>query len=530
MSKLRTLLTGTMVAASVLASAAAFSAAHAESVLRRGNGAEPSTLDPHLAQGVPEFNIQIDLFEGLVAWAADGGTMPGVAESWTISDDGLTYTFKLRHDAKWSNGDPVTAGDFVYSFQRAMDPKTASEYAFILFPIKNAEDVNSGKMPVSDLGVAAPDPYTVVITLGKSTPYFLESLKHSMAFPVHKATVEAYGDQWTRPEHMVSNGPFKLAEWVPQGHLTVVKSNTFHDAADVKLDKVEFMPIQDYGAELSSFRAGELDATYEVPNNQIPWIRENLKDEFRNGAYLGTYYYAFNVTAAPFKDNLALRKALSYAIDRDVLTEKVIADGSLPAYSWVPPGLKGYEQQTGDWAKESQAQRVEEAKKFFAESGAPKDLNVELLYNTNDNHKKIAIAIAAMWKQVLGIQTTLRNEEWKVYLDSRNEKNFQIVRAAWIGDYPDPNTFLELYATTGKLNPSGWVDQQYIDLFNKAANTQDLAARAKIMQQAEARLMSQMPMIPVYHYAFKHLVAKNVHGWVNNIMNYHPDRFVSISN
>jgi oligopeptide transport system substrate-binding protein len=505
--------------------------ANAESVLRRGNGAEPETIDPHKSTGVPENAIETDLFEGLVTLAADGKQIPGVAESWDISDDGTIYTFHLRDDAKWSNGDPVTSADFVYSFQRAVDPKTAADYAPILSPIKNADDIIAGKITdLNQLGVTAPDAKTVVITLNAPTPYLLGLLAHNIAMPVHKATVEKFGDQWTRPGNIVSNGAFMLKDWVPQSQLTVVKNPNFHDAANVKLDKIIFYPTEDLAEELKRYRAGELDITYDVPSEQVKWLEANMKDEFHNTPYLGTYYYVINLTRETLGKAPAIRKALSLGVDREILTDKITRAGEIPAYSWVPPNIPGYQQQFLDFKGEAKAQRLEEAKKLLVDAGygPDKPLKIQLLYNTSENHKKIAVAIASMWKP-LGVQVELVNQEWKVYLETRDKKDFDIARAAWIGDYADPINFLDMFKSdAGARNDAGYNNPKFDELLKTAGATVDPQKRLEILAQAEKVFLDDNAMIPIYHYTTQHMLSPKLAGWEFNILDIHPGRFLSL--
>jgi oligopeptide transport system substrate-binding protein len=515
--------------------AAAQPAAAADTpALYRGNGTEPETLDVHRSTGLPEFDLEVDLFEGLVHYGPAGEPVPGVAERWTISDDGLTYTFALRANAKWSNGDPVTADDFVYALRRAVAPATASRYAFILFPIVNAEAIAGGTITdPTQLGISAPDARTVVLRLNAPTPYFLGLLTHHMAFPVHRGTIERYGERWTRPGNLVGNGAYRLAKWVPQSEITLVKNEHYWDAAAVKLDEVVFVATEDRGAELRRYRAGEIDVAYEAPIDQIDWIVRNLKADWRPAPFLGIYYYGFNLQAPPFKDAPKLRKALALAVDRETLTARITRAGEKPAYSWVPPSIGNqYVMQQADWAGMSQAERNALAQKLYAEAGysADKPLRFELLYNTSENHRRIAIAIAGMWKQVLGAEVTLRNEEWKVYLASRASKSFQMMRLSWIGDYNDANTFLELLKSDiGDQNAQGYRNPRYDALMKQAERTIDLAARARLMEAAERIALDDLPIIPIYHYVSKRLVKPWVVGWVDNIVDVHPSRYLSMT-
>jgi oligopeptide transport system substrate-binding protein len=515
-----------------LALSLATSGAGAEVVLHRGNGAEPETLDIHKSSGVPEANIQRDLFEGLIAEAADGSHVPGAAARWEVDPSGTRYTFYLRPDGRWSDGTPLTAHDFVYAFRRALDPETASDYAFILWPVKGAEAVSKGEVrELERLGVVALDDWTLEITLKAPTPYFLGLLTHHMAYPAPRHAIEAHGARWTRPGNMVSNGPYRLAEWVPQSHIKLVRNELYRERSQVAIEAVTYYPTEDTNTELKRFRAGELDVTSDVPSDQVPWVAENLGQAFRNSPYLGTYYYALNTGAAPFKDALDLRRALALAIDRETLVAKVTRAGEIPAYAWVPPGVLGYRQQPIPQQGLSQAERQALARELFAQAGYGSDnpLSLEILYNTSENHKKIAIAVAAMWRQVLGVRARLRNEEWKVYLDTRSQMRFEVARGGWIGDYNDANTFLELMKSdVGEMNPSGYANPEYDRLIKQAEVTADAARRAELMQRAERLMLSQMPIIPIYFYTTQHLVAARVRGWIDNVMDVHPTRYLSI--
>ena len=515
-----------------LALGLATSAAGAELALHRGNGAEPETLDMHKSSGVPEANIQRDLFEGLIGEAADGSHVPGAAARWEVDPGGTRYTFHLRPDGRWSDGTALTAHDFVYAFRRALDPETASDYAFILWPVKAAEAVSKGEVDALErLGVAALDDLTLEITLKAPTPYFLGLLTHHMAYPAPRHAIEAHGSRWTRPGNMVSNGPYRLAEWVPQSHLKLVRNEHYRGRSRVAIEAVIYYPTEDTNTELKRFRAGELDVTSDVPSDQVAWVAEKFGQAFHNTPYLGIYYYALNTGAAPFKDALELRRALALAIDRETLTTKVTRAGEIPAYAWVPPGVLGYRQQPIPQHRLSQAEREALARELFAEAGygPGHPLSLEILYNTSENHKKIAIAVAAMWRKVLGVRARLRNEEWKVYLDTRSQMRFEVARGGWIGDYNDANTFLELMKSdVGEMNPAAYANPEYDRLVKQAEVTPEPAARAELMQRAERLMLSQMPIIPIYFYTTQHLVAARVRGWVDNVMDVHPTRYLSI--
>ncbi len=515
------LLSGCVLAASL----------HAESVLHRGNGAEPQTIDPQLRTGTPSSHILGDLFEGLVAEGIDGSVVAGIADKWEVSKDLTTYTFHLRDDAKWTDGTPITAEDVVYGWQRGVNPAVGSEYAFLLYPVKNAQAIAEGKeKDISKLGIKAIDDKTVEITLNAPTPYFLGLLTNPIAFPVPKAVVEKYGSTWTKPEHIVSNGAFKMSKWTPQASMELVKSDSYWDKDSVKLDKVIFYPTENQNAELSRFRAGELDWTYNVPIEQLKFVKKELADSLHINNYLGVYYYGFNLTKPPFKDNLKLRKALSLAINRDALVNKVTAAGEKPAYNFVVPGVLGADPYVPAEASMTQKERVKLAKKLYQEAGYSKDkpLEVELLYNTNESHKKIAITIAAMWQQVLGVKVKLINQEWKVYLQNRTQKNTQVFRAGWIGDYNDANTFLELFLSSSGINNVGFESEAFDKLMQQASVEQDMDKRAALFKQAEQLLVDSYAVMPIYFYVSKHLVNPKLKGYKINVMDHSRSKYMSI--
>lgn len=492
-------------------------------VIHRGNGAEPQSLDPQIAEDTASSHIQRDLFEGVIAELPSGELTPGVAERWDISDDGLRYTFYLRNDARWSNGDPVTAHDFVFSWRRLVDPQTASNYGLMLGPIANAEAIIRGDVPPEELAVRALDDHTLQVDLHVVTPYFLSVLTHATTYPVHPPSLEQHGNRFTRPGNLVSNGAYQLAEWEVQSHIKLVRNPHYWDNANTTIEEVFFYPGEDLNAEVLRYRAGDLDMTNNsLPAGQMKWLRENLADELYIDPYLGIYYYGFNMEQPPFKDSpLALRKALSMTIDREIITDKLLNNGSVPAYSFVPPGVLNYESYEYEWKDMSPEERLAEARRLYAEAGYSKDnpLRVELRYNTEQNHKKIALAIAAMWKQNLGVITEIINQEWKVFLDVRAQRRItQAFRMGWIGDYNDAYSFLELGLSYNNMNDSGYNNPEYDALLTRSFQTTSVAERAAIMREAEAVLLSDYPVVPIYYYTSVRLIKPYVGGFQGNIM------------
>ncbi len=389
-----------------------------EQILHRDNGEEPQTLDPHLADGFASAHILRDLFEGLTSQSPEGRIIPGAAIRWNISRDGKTFTFYLRRDALWSNGDPVTAEDFVYSLRRSADPATASSYAQVLLPIANAAEVLAGDLPVSELGVVAMDPYTLQISMRDPTPYFLSLLSHYSTFPVHRASVEAHGPAFSRPGNLVSNGAYTLKNWVIRSSIELEKNENYWDAENVIIDQVIYYPFEDQSTALKRFRRGKLHWTSSVPSNQFQWLQDHYPDELVIGPWLGSYYFGFNLLREPFIENRELRLALALAIDRDLLTEKVTQFGELPSYTLVPPGIRDYVSPLPEWAEWTQEERNEEARRLFEAAGYSEDnpLEFEIRYTNGGNNKKMALAASSLWKQVLGVRATLLNEEQKVFL------------------------------------------------------------------------------------------------------------------
>jgi oligopeptide transport system substrate-binding protein len=501
-----------------------------EQVFRKNNGAEPGTLDPHRAEGVPASNILRDLFEGLVVELPNGEYIPGVAESWTVSEDSKRYVFKIRKNAKWSNGDAFTAYDYVYSFKRSVDPKTLSNYSSMLYPIKNARAIVMGEASPEQLGVYSEDENTLVVELEKPTPYFLSLLTHSTTYPVHRESIEKLGKLFTRPGNLVSNGAFKLEEWRVQSHIKIIKNEQYWDNENTTLEATYYYSLDDANSALKRYRANELDFTDTIPLEQLTLIKNRMAGEYRVAPYFGSYYYGFNNTKAPFKNNPKLRTALNMAIDRDILVNIVIGAGQIPAYSFVPP-VKTFQPIEPEWSTWSKEKREAEALRLYQEAGYSKDkpLEVEILYNTSENHKKVALAVAAMWKQALGAKTILRNQEWKVFLDTRRMQNeTQIFRGGWIGDYDDPYTFSQMLHAENEMNHPGYNSKEYNRLVDLAATKNAGEDRLNDLRAAERVLTKDLPIIPLYFYVSQHMVKPWVIGLEDNVMDHHYSKYVKI--
>ncbi len=510
---------------------AAVSGAEAQMVYHRGNTAEPETLDQHLTSTVYEAHILRDLYESLVVHGPEAEIRPGAAASWTVSDDGRVYTFAIRDDARWSNGDDLTADDFVFSYRRILDPATGAKYANILYPIAGAEAVNKGEAAAATIGVEALGPKTLEITLEGPTPYFLELLTHQTSLPVHPPSVDDHGMAFTRPENMVSNGAYSLVEWVPNAHIKLEKNDAFHGAADVAIDQVYFYPTEDRSAALRRFMAGELHSNPDAPTEQMDFMRERLGQQIRTAPYLGTYYYAVNMADEALGDR-RVRRALSMAIDREFLAEEIWGGAMVAGYSFVPPGINNYDEPAvADYRDMAMFDREEEAMALLAEAGYGPDeqLEVEIRYNTSENHQKTATAIAAMWRP-LGVETTLFNTDTKThYAHLRDRGDFDIARAGWIGDYSDPQNFLFMVESDNDgFNYARYENPDYDALMDEAAATTDLDARAEVLHRAEEMFMADLPFIPLMYYGSINLVSDALVGWQDNIQNVHATRWMRI--
>ncbi|MCP3699001.1 MAG: oligopeptide ABC transporter substrate-binding protein OppA [Aliivibrio sp.] len=483
--------------------------------LTRGNGTEVATLDPHKSQGVPESHVIRDLLEGLVNQDADGNTIPGVAESWETTDN-KNFVFHLRKDAKWSNGDPVTADDFVYSFQRAVDPATASPYSWYMEYTKmaNAKDIVAGKKDKSELGVKAIDANTLEVQLDTAVPYFVKMMGHTTVKPVHQATVEKFGDQWTKPGNFVGNGAFVVNNWVVNERLELVRNEQYWDNADTKLTKVTFLPIENQVSEMNRFLSGELDFTNELPVEHFKRLTKEEPESVSVVGSLCTYYYSFNTKKKPF-DDVRVRKAISYAIDRSIVSDVILGQGQKPAYFLTPEITAGFNPELPAYGKMTQDERNAEAKRLLAEAGfGPENpLKFTLLYNTSENHKKIAVAAGSMWKKTLGLEVVLENQEWKTYLDSKDQGQFEVARAGWCGDYNEASSFLTLMVSKNTTGGQHYGSAEYDALIEKALASTSEEERTAIYLQAEQLLAKDMPIAPIYQYVKSRLLSPEVGGF-----------------
>ena len=499
--------------------------------LRRGNGPEPDSLDPQRARTDSSLNVIRDLFEGLTAVGRDGKPVPAAAESWTVSADGREYLFRLRDGLRWSNGDPLVASDFVTGMQRLVDPATASQYAQILEPVLNAAEIVRGERPPSELGVLAPDPRTVIVRLVNPAPYLLGLMSHPSTFPAHSPSLAKHGERFAQAGRLVGNGAFVLEEWVVGSHIGVRRNPSYWDDRNMKLDRVRFLHTNDPSTEFRQYRAGQLDVTYVVPGPQFAWIREHLPAELRISPQLSTYYYGFNLTRPPFKDQPGLRRALSLVIDRERLTAAVTGLGEAPAYGWVPRGVADYTPQQFDYASRSYEDRLREARELYEAAGysAERPLEVEIRYNTGEVHNRIAVAIAAMWKESLGVQTSLYAEEFRALLASVQARTeTEIFRSSWIGDFDDAYSFAQLLQSDFGINLTGYSNPRYDALLAEAIGQPDAARRRALLQEAERVMLADHPLLPIYFYVSKHLVKPYVHGWSDNVVNIQYSRNLSL--
>ncbi len=502
-------------------------------IYHHGNGSEPQGIDPHIVTGVPEHHILISLCEGLTIPnpnpKGSDGYIPGTAESWSISDDGKEYIFKLNKNAKWSNGDPVTADDFVWSWKRILTASLGSQYPDMLYYLVGAYEYHNGQIDNFDeVGVKALDTHTLKVNLKNPTPFFIGLLSHYSTWPVHKETVLKHGDiddrngEWTRPGNFVCNGPFQLKTWELNNKIVVEKNPHYYDASMVRLNEIHYYPVSNVMTEDRMFRAGQLHLTSSMPTQKCPIYIEEKNPNLKIDPYMGTYFYRINTENETLSD-VRVRKALAYAIDRQLLVDKVTQCGQIPAYSFTPPGSNGYQPST-----EIPYDPVL-AKQLLAEAGYSSDNpfpKLEILFNTNEGHRKVALAIQQMWQNELGIEVELVNQDWKVYLSREMVGDFQISRAGWIGDYEDPNTFLDLMRPNRGNNKTGWENMDFDALVEEANTINDQEKRYELLNEAEKILIDNMPIIPLYTYVRVYQLSSDVKGFNPHILDHHHPKFI----
>ena len=495
-------------------------------LLRRAIGGEPSSLDPGKAVDTYSFEVIRDLYEGLVTESASGEVQPGVASSWRVSPSGKEYTFELRATARWSNGSPIRAQDFVSEWRRVVDPKEASPVADLLRPIANAAEIIDGKLPPDKLGAYATAEGRLVVNLTEPAPYFLQLLCHSATFPVLLPKESGQtGKDW------VSNGPYVLLNWTPGASLRLEKNPQYWDHDHVKIPKIEYIPIADANSEIARYRAGQLDVTDNVPPSALPLVKRDFPNELLVAHFLGTVYYALNLhSSRPFGD-LQVRQALAMSIDRIVLTNTVLNFGQTPAFGFVPPGTWNYDQQTWTWQSMSNENRIAEARRLYAAAGysSMNPLRLKILFNANPEVKKLSVAIASMWKEQLGIDAELVEEEYRVFLDSRrNTSRWNVARLSWVADYNDAGDFLDIFRRGSANNDSGYSDTKFDSLLDEAAVTPDPSSRKILLEKAEARMLSDYPVIPIYFYSSKRLIKPYIRGAEANPLNRLYSKHLSI--
>jgi oligopeptide transport system substrate-binding protein len=485
---------------------------HAKQELVRNNGSEPETLDPMLASGVPANNVIRDLFEGLTATDNNGKVVPGVADTWKQTD-ATTWVFNLRKNAKWSNGDNVTAEDFVYGMRRLVTPATGSKYAptygaFLL----NAKDIIAGKKQPTELGVKAVDAYTIEIKTPFPVGFLPDVLSNLQLGAVHKATVEKFGKDWTKPGNMVSNGAYGLKDWEVNSKIVLSKSPTYWDNKNVQIEKMTYIPIEDGAADVKLFESGENDWVYQLPPGTYEKYKQQYPKEIRNSPMLGLRYYSLNVNHALFKD-VRVRKALNMVIDRDILAQRVTADGQAPAYSVIVKDVNGADVTTYDWVQWPMEKRVAEAKKLLAEAGMAPGAKIRFAYNTSDYHKKMAIFAASEWKTKLGIELEMEAMEFKVLIKKRDDRDFEMARNGWVADYNDATTFLTLVECDSDQNSQGYCNRKAQEVLNEGNKAQDPAKRKALLTQATKMIMDEYPIVPLLQYTVPRLVKSYVGGY-----------------
>jgi oligopeptide transport system substrate-binding protein len=496
--------------------------------LSRSLDDEPRSLDPLLTNDVPGQRIADDLFEGLTTIDMSGKAVPGVASHWETSSDGLTWTFHLRPEARWSNGAPVTATDFVYSWRREVDPATASASAQGLEPIAHALEIASGKAPTESLGVTAIDDHTLQVQLAEPTPYLLDLLAQQYLFPVYAPVVQQYGDGWTHPEHMVCNGAFLLREHIIDNRIVLERNAAYWGAADVRLQRVTYYVLPDHGEQAQRFLAGAIDWTDSFGANQRNWLRARLGDQVVNSPYFAAYFIGFGFDLPPFRGNLALRRALVMALDREPMVRSMKQGMYEPAYTLMPP-LPGYRLSMPDWARLPDEKRHALARELYHRAGYSDDhpLRVHLeVPSQGPDSRHFFEAIVATWHSVLGADVQLYESEFKVLAQQRMLHRLPLFFDAWIGDYPDPKTFMQISYTGDGNNNDDYSNPAYDRLIEAAGREADQAHRYALFEQAGQILDDDAAYIPLYYYATRHLVKPYLRGWQSNVMDRNPSRYM----
>src|SRR5688572_4664230 len=490
-------------------------------VLTRSLGGQPGSLDPQLAEDAFSYDVLRDLYEGLTASSPEGEVVPAAATAWKVSTDGRTYTFALRREARWSNGDPVTTANFVDGFRRALDPRTSSGAADLLRAIENAPDILQGKRPVEQLGVRALDDWTLEIRLSHAVPYFADILTNTVASPLHPSSARKTGG-FSRPGSTVSNGPYSLSAFAPGANLVLKRNPSYWGSAGVEFDEVRYEFVSDENAEFARFRSGEIDVTNTVPEQRFQELLGKQDPRLQHRPTLATFYFTLNTDRGPLSRKPGLREALSLAVDRDVITGSVTRAGQVPAYSLVPDQAWNYEPPAYDWREASAGERKSRARELYLEAGYSQDrpLRLRLLYNENELVQRVSLAIAAMWKEVLGVETELLQMEFKAYLAARADPSqWDVVRVGWTADYNDASTFLDTMTESSPQNFGRWSNAEYAKLLAQAAGETDNSMRRDVLQRAESLMLDDYPLLPVYYYVTRRLIQPRIAAPAINPMN-----------
>ncbi len=499
-----------------------------DDVLIITNQSEPRSLDPHKTAGVPEANIMLNLYDCLTMYdPKTAAPIPNLATSWESNADASVWTFHLREDAKWTDDTPITAEDFVYSWRRISEPDTASPYANLLYYVKNGEKINDGTIKdLTQLGVRAVDAHTLEVTMERPTAFFVAMTPHYAFTAVPRQAIEKWGDQWVTPEHNVSSGPFRLVKRVQYDRIVLDRWPGHWDAARVKLSRVIFLPVDNQNTSVNLYKANEvyglMGGGQTVPTSFVKALRP--KKDFYVSPEYGVYYYSLNVKKPPF-DNPLVRRALNMAVDKKAICEKYLLGGQVPAYNWIPPGTPGYPYPAAPGYDPEQARKLLAQAGYPGGKGFPK---IEIFFNTLESHRQLAELIQRMWKEQLNIPVELNNQEWQVFQATREQRRFDVARDGWIADYLDPNTFMDLYQTDNLNNHPGWLNPEYTKLMEQANSDPDPQHRLTLLAKAEAILLDEMPVIPLYYYASVKLKKPFIDGWYDNPLDQHPLKFISI--